>query len=194
MGSPSARLAGLPCALALLCALALPASGQETGRITGTVTSAQNMRPLEGAQVSIEGTGLGGLANAQGRYLLLNVPAGSYSVRVTLIGHGTIRQDVTVVAGEVATVNFALSETALALDEIVVTGTAAEVRAKEVGNSLDAVTSRDIVNAPVRNSEDILAGRAPGVTVMTNSGQPGAGATVKIRGVSSISQTNEPLI
>ena len=190
------RLAGLVCTLALLCAFQVQAaSAQETGRITGQVTSAQNMRPLDGAQVSIEGTGIGGLANAQGRFLLLNVPAGSYSVRVTMIGYGTARQQVSVSAGQVANADFQLTETALALDEIVVTGTAAEVRAKEVGNSLDAVTSREIQNIPVlRNSEDILAGRAPGVTVMTNSGQPGSGATVKIRGINTISQTMQPLV
>ena len=60
--------------------------------VTGQVTSAQNMRPLEGAQVSIEGTGMGGLANKQGRYLLLNVPAGTYTIRVTMIGFGTSRE------------------------------------------------------------------------------------------------------
>jgi len=190
------RLAVLVCALALFGALQVQtASAQETGRITGQVTSAQNMRPLEGAQVSIEGTGMGGLANAQGRFLLLNVPAGNYTVRVTMIGYGTSRQQVTVAAGQVANADFQLDETALALDEIVVTGTAAEVRAKEVGNSLDAVTAREIENVPVlKNSEDILAGRAPGVTVMTNSGQPGGGSTVKIRGINTISQTMQPLI
>jgi TonB-linked SusC/RagA family outer membrane protein len=169
-------------------------AAQETGRITGTVTNAANARPLDGAQVSIDGTTLGALANAQGRYLILNAPAGTHTLRVTMIGFGTERQEVTVTAGGSATADFQLSETALALDEIVVTGTAAEVRAKEVGNSLDAVTSREIENVPVRNPEDILAGRAPGVTIMSNSGQPGAGGTVKIRGLNSVSQTNEPLI
>ncbi|MCG6955173.1 MAG: SusC/RagA family TonB-linked outer membrane protein [Gemmatimonadetes bacterium] len=186
---------GLSCALALGCAmLARPATAQETGRVTGQVTSAQNMRPLEGAQVSLEGTGMGGLANSEGRYLILNVPAGTYTVRVTMIGYGTARQQVTVAAGQVTTQDFTLNETALALDEIVVTGTAAAVRAKEVGNSLDAITSHELEDIPVRNTDDILAGRAPGVTIMTNSGQPGAGATVKIRGISSISGTKEPLI
>ena len=189
------RASGPLCTLALLGALLVqPVSAQETGRITGQVTAAQTMRPLDGAQVSVEGTGIGGLANAQGRFLLLNVPVGTYSVRVTIIGFGTMRQQVTVAAGQVANVDFAMEETALALDEIVVTGTAAEVRAKEVGNSLDAITSREIENVPLRNSEDILAGRAPGVTVMTNSGQPGAGGTIKIRGINSISQTKDPLI
>ena len=186
---------GLVCTLALCAFGVQTASAQETGRITGQVRSAQDMRPLEGAQVSVEGTGMGGLANAQGRFLLLNVPAGTYNVRVTMIGFATARQQVTVASGQVATADFSLDETALALDEIVVTGTAAEVRAKEVGNSLDAVTSREIENIPtLKNSEDILAGRAPGVTVMTNSGQPGAGSTVKIRGINTISQTMQPLI
>jgi TonB-linked SusC/RagA family outer membrane protein len=185
----------LACTLALSATFVQPAAAQETGRITGQIVSSQTMRPLDGAQVSIEGTGMGGLANAQGRYLLLNVAPGTYTLRVTIIGYGTARQGVTVVAGEVATVDFQLAETALSLDELVVTGTAAEVRAKEVGNSLDAVTSREIENIPVlRNSEDILAGRAPGVTVMSNSGQPGAGGTIKIRGISSISNTKDPLI
>lgn len=190
-----ARALGLLPALALASVvLTQPVAAQETGRITGQVTTAQNMRPLDGAQVAIQGTGMGGLANSQGRYLILNVPPGTYTVRVTMIGYGTTQQQVTVVAGQMATADFQLQETALSLDEIVVTGTAAEVRAKEVGNSLDAVTSRELQDIPVRNSEDILQGRAPGVTVMTNSGQPGAGATVKIRGINSISQQKEPLI
>jgi TonB-linked SusC/RagA family outer membrane protein len=181
-------------ALVALTAFGMPLDAQETGRITGTVVSAANMRPLDGAQISIEGTGMGALANAQGRYLVLNVPAGTYTVRVTMIGFATTQQQVTVTAGGTATADFRLTETALALEELVVTGTAAEVRAKEVGNSLDAVTSREIENVPVRNSEDILAGRAPGVTVQTNNGQPGAGGSVRIRGLNTVSQTNEPLI
>jgi TonB-linked SusC/RagA family outer membrane protein len=183
------------CGLALAGALSFQtAAAQETGRITGQVTSSQNARPLDGAQISIEGTALGGLADQQGRYLILNVPAGTYTLRVTMLGFGTERREVTVGGGETVTASFEMSETALTLDEIIVTGTAAEVRAREIGNSLDGVTSREIENIPLRNSEDILAGRAPGVTIMTNSGQPGAGGTVKIRGINSISQTKEPLI
>ncbi|MGD2070165.1 MAG: TonB-dependent receptor, partial [Gemmatimonadota bacterium] len=190
--SARALLAGL--ALFGLGVFGTPAAAQDAGRVTGTVMNATNMRPLDGAQVELEGTGMGALANAQGRFLILNVPAGTYTVRVTMIGYSTDRQEVTVQAGGTANADFQLEETALALDEIVVTGTAAEVRAKEVGNSLDAITSREIQDIPLRNPEDILGGRAPGVTVMTNSGQPGAGGTVKIRGVNSVSQDAQPLI
>ena len=171
-----------------------PVTAQEAGRVTGVVTGAETMRPLDGAQVELVGTGLGALTNQQGRFLILNVPAGTYTAAVTMIGYATTEREVTVSPGGTAEVDFGLEGTALALDEIIVTGVAAEVRAREVGNSLDAVTSRDIENIPLRNSEDILSGRAPGVTVMTNSGQPGAGGTIKIRGVNTVSQDAQPLI
>lgn len=174
--------------------IGLPLQAQETGSITGTITAESTMRPVDGAQISIPGSGMGALANAQGRYLILNVPAGEHTVRVDMIGYGVAEQTVTVSAGEAAQADFQLAQTALALEELVVTGTAAEVRAREIGNSLDAVTSRDIENLPVENTQDILAGRAPGVTVMTNSGQAGAGGTLKIRGVNTVSQTASPLI
>jgi TonB-linked SusC/RagA family outer membrane protein len=90
-------------------------------------------------------------------------------------------------------VDFQLKETAVALDEVVVTATG-EVRKKEVGTSLSAISSRDIEVAPVQNTQDIISGRATGVTVMANAGAPGAGGTIRLRGNNSISQGNNPLI
>ena len=188
------RRALAPLALAALTLAPGAAQAQETGRIVGQVTAAVNMRPLEGAQVFVEGLRIGGLTNAEGRYLILNVPAGTHTVRVENLGFASVSQTVTVTAGGTATVNFSLSETALALEELVVTGTATEVRAREVGNSLDAITSRDIENMPVTTPESILGGRVPGVTVSQGSGQPGSGGTIRIRGQTTASQTPEPLI
>lgn len=181
-------------ALAALTLTPGAADAQETGRVVGQVTAAVNMRPLEGAQVFVEGLRIGGLTNAEGRFLILNVPAGTHTVRVENLGFAAASQSVTVTAGGTATVNFSLTETAVALEELVVTGTATEVRAREVGNSLDAITSRDIENMPVTNTENILGGRVPGVTVTQAGGQPGSGGTIRIRGQSTASQTTEPLI
>ncbi|MGH7483963.1 MAG: SusC/RagA family TonB-linked outer membrane protein [Longimicrobiales bacterium] len=182
--------------MAVIALPGLPQSldAQEAGRIQGTVTAAATGEPLLGAQVYIEGTELGTLTQQNGQFLLLNVPAGDHEVSVQLIGYGTATSPVVVQAGQTATLNFELSETALALEEIVVTGTAAEVRRKEIGNSLDAVTAAEIENVPLNNALQVLQGRAPGVTVMTNSGQVGAGSTIKIRGITSVSQDTEPLI
>lgn len=178
----------------LLGLVSAPATAQEAGRIQGTVIDGQTQRPLVGAQVSIQGTGLGTVTDADGQYQLLNVPAGTYTVGVEFIGYASAQQETVVSADAAATVDFELDETALAMDAIVVTGTAAEVRRKEVGNSVDGVTAREIRSVQARGTDELLAGRAPGVTVMTNSGQPGAGGTVKIRGMSTVSQTMEPLI
>jgi len=182
-------------AIALLAgsALAAPLSAQNTGQIVGRVVSAAG-QPLVGAQVVVEGLRLGGLTQADGRFAIPNVPAGAHTVRVEIIGYAVESQAVTLAAGATATANFTLRETAISLETIVVTGTAATVRAREIGNSLDAVSSREIENLPVTNAENILGGRVPGLTIIPPGGQPGAGGTVRIRGQTTASQTVEPLI
>ncbi|HSM05201.1 MAG TPA: SusC/RagA family TonB-linked outer membrane protein [Longimicrobiales bacterium] len=190
------------CPRALLGALALAAlaaapgalQAQDTGRVVGQVTAAASMQPLEGAQVFIQGLRVGGLTNSEGRFLILNVPTGDHTIRVELLGYAAESQAITVTADGTATANFSLAETAVALEELVVTGTATEVRAREVGNALDAITSREIENMPVTNPENIIGGRIPGVTVSQAGGQPGSGGTIRIRGQNTASQTPEPLI
>lgn len=169
-------------------------AAQETGRVVGRVTASATAQPLSGAQVYVEGLRIGTLSNADGRFIILNVPAGTHTVRVDLLGFAPAERQVTVAAGGSAAADFSLTETAIALEELVVTGTAAEVRAKEVGNALDAITSRDLEFLPVTNPEDIIGGRVPGVTVAQAAGQPGTGGTIRIRGQNTASQAPEPLI
>jgi TonB-linked SusC/RagA family outer membrane protein len=188
------RAATVAALSALFAASAAPMAAQSTGTIRGTVVSAGALRPLSGAQVSVSGTGLGTLTNSSGQFIIVGVPAGEHAVRVQMIGFGTEQETIRVSAGETATARFELSESAIALDEVVVTGTAAAARKREVGNSIASISSQEIQTAPVSNSQDILAGRALGVTVMANSGQPGAGGTVKIRGVNTITQSGNPII
>jgi TonB-linked SusC/RagA family outer membrane protein len=171
-----------------------PASAQEMGRITGVVRGAETQRPLQGAQVYIQGTRIGALTSRDGRYLITNVPVGTHEVRVALIGYSQGVTSVVVGAGQTATADFAVSETAVSLEGIVVTGTAAQVRAREVGSSLAAVTSRELANIPATNPENILGGRIPGLTVLQGNGQPGAGTTVRIRSQTTVSSTTDPLI
>lgn len=176
----------------VLALMAAEAGAQETGRIGGEVTSGAT--PLAGVQVVVERLNLGAITDAAGRFLISNIPAGTHTVRVELIGYESARQAVEVQAGATATADFELTQTAISLEEVVVTGTAAEVRAREVGNSLDAVTSRDIETLPVTNPENILGGRVPGVTISQAGGQAGSGGTIRIRGQTTASQTAEPLL
>lgn len=191
---PRSRAALVAVLSAVLMFSAEALQAQATGTVRGTVVDATSMRPLAGAQVSIAGVGLGTITNSSGQFLIVNVPAGEARVRVQMIGYGVEQQTTRVAAGETTTLNFELEETAIALDEVVVTGTAADVRRKEIGNSMEAITSAEIRNAPVTNTQTILQGRTPGVTVMGAGGQPGSGSTIKIRGTNSVSQDTEPLI
>ena len=92
-------LTGLAMALALTAFGAVDTVAQ-TGAVTGSVVDAVSDAPLANAQISVVGTQFGVLANNVGRYLLLNVPVGQYTVQVQLIGYGTVEQTVTVSTGE----------------------------------------------------------------------------------------------
>ena len=174
---------------------AVPLGAQQlTGRIEGTVTDARSNQPLVSASVFIQGSGVGSQTNDRGRFVLVNVPVGDQRISVRRIGFNTMQKTVTVTAGQTVTVDFAMSEAAISLDEVVVTGTAIATRAKEVPTSTDVVNMQSLQNAPVANAQQILAGRVPSVTIQANSGQPGAGGSIRIRGTNTITQSVEPLI
>ena len=163
------------------------------GSLTGQVTDAASGRPLSSAQVFIEGTGLGGLTNATGRYLVVNVPNGEHTLRVALIGYSSASQQVTVTEGQATTANFQLSEEALALDEIVVTGTAGQARRREVGNQITQVKADDVVE-PVRDVASLLQGRSAGARIAVGQGSVASGADIRLRGNVSSALSNQPLI
>lgn len=182
----AALIAGTPAARA--------ASQQPTGRIEGDVTDSRSRQPLAGASVFIQGTSIGTQTMERGHYVLLSVPAGQYELRARRIGFTNAAKQVTVVAGQTVTVDFPLSEAAISLEEVVVTGTAATTRAKEVPTSTDIVNMQQLRSAPVQDAQQVIAGRIPSVTVEANSGQPGAGGQVKIRGTNTVSETVAPLL
>lgn len=165
----------------------------QSGIVTGQVTDAATGRPLTGAQISIVGTGTGGLAASDGRFRIANVPARAVEVRVQMIGYATETQSVTVVSGQTHTVDFALEQQALALDEIVVTGTAGQARRREVGNAISQLTMDNIVE-PIVSIENLLQARAPGMRVTFTDATIGSGAAIRLRGNVSMSQSNQPLI
>ena len=129
--------------LALLGALsAAPALGQSTGTINGTVVDAADGQPIAGAQVFIEALSIGGVTDEEGQYSIANVPAGTHALSARIIGYLTATEDVTVTDGQATTVDLQLSFTALELDELVVTGTSAEVAASELPYSVSVVSRR----------------------------------------------------
>ncbi len=180
--------------LALLLLPVSPLTAQQTGTLTGAVINGESGEPLSDVQISIVGTRLGSLANIDGRFLVLNVPAGDHVVVAQLIGYAERRQTVTVAAGETALVDFTLYPQAVELEGMVVTGTAIAAQKREVGNSISLVTSSEIAAVGAINLEDMLRGRALGVSITGSSGTAGAGSDILLRGTNSVNGRNAPLI
>src|SRR5262245_47587232 len=169
-----------------------PLAAQNGGTVTGRVSNAAG-QPLPSAQVYLVGTGLGTLTGANGRYTIVNVPAGSYRMRAELIGNRTAEQAINVQAGQTVTQDFSLAEEALGLDQIVVTGTAGAARRREVGNSIAQINMAKIQQPP-NNIDGLLQGRAAGLIVLPSSAMAGGGSMIRLRGNVSVTMSNQPLI
>ncbi|MDE2754418.1 MAG: TonB-dependent receptor plug domain-containing protein, partial [Gemmatimonadota bacterium] len=181
--------------LAFVASLAFaPAVAAQTGTITGQVTDAASGRPLESAQVYIEGTSFGTLTNSSGNYLFVNAPVGEHTVIAELVGFRAGSQTVTVAAGATARADFGLTVTAIELDQIVVTGTGVATERKKLGNSIATVDVARLEDKPITSFSDILQGREPGVVGLPGAGDTGSSGRIRIRGSASLSQSNEPII
>ncbi len=179
-------------ALALFLPTAVTA---QTGSVRGQVVDAITQRPIGGAQIEIVDSRRGGLTNTSGQYLILNVPVGDHELRVQFVGFGTVTQTVSVASGETAVLDFALSQAALQLDQIVVTGTAQGTQARSVGNTVSTIDAAEIVEiAPVSTVQELLTARTPGLTLNSNSGQAGASSKIRIRGAGSLAAGLAPVV
>ncbi|MGE0158651.1 MAG: SusC/RagA family TonB-linked outer membrane protein [Gemmatimonadales bacterium] len=182
-------------ALAALLLLSTQAVSAQTGTIAGRVLDAQTGGTIPAAQVFISELDIGVLTQQNGSYLLQNVPAGPRSVTVQRIGYGQVTQNVTVTAGQTAVLDFRITEQALALDEIVVTGTAGGSARRALGNSVEVASVAALTDqAPITNLQGVLAGRTPGLRFGRTDGQVGGGSPITIRGVTSTQLGSQPLI
>jgi TonB-linked SusC/RagA family outer membrane protein len=184
---------------AFLAVLAAPLAAQN-GSIRGQVVDSVTQQGLTGATVQLvfRATGLTVQpgrqtgTDAEGRFTLSDVAAGTVTVKVTRIGFGPMQQEVTVTAGGTAEARFALAPQASILEPVVVTGYGSQ-RREAITGSVSTVEA-NVANVGVKtNADQLLQGRAAGVNIIQNSGEPGSGAQVLIRGGSSLSATNDPL-
>lgn len=174
----------------LLAVASLPAEQAlaQQRQVTGTVTGAQNA-PLAGAGVGIAGASRGVRTDARGAFTL-SVPAGEVRLRVTAPGYRA--RELGVGAGQ-ASVSVRLEEDILNLEGLVVTGQATAVSRANVANAVSVVTERELNRAPAQTVEKALQGKIAGANISTNSGAPGGGVQIQLRGVSSIGGNADPL-
>ena len=168
--------------LAVLMSTAMVFAQNSDKTISGKVTDSSGLG-LPGVNISIKGTTIGTVSNIDGEY---NINANPENLIVfSFIGHTT--QEIFV--GDKNTINVVMMEDALSVDEVVVIGYGVKKKSLVTG-SISSVKSEDIQNVPVSRADQAIQGKTAGVSILSTSGSPGAGAKIRIRGVNSNGNSN----
>lgn len=173
----------------LLLLLVLPVMAFSQGTISGNITDATNGAPLPGVNVVIKGTTTGTTTDFDGNYeILVNTfPA---TLVFSSLGYETQEQRVT----STTTMDVSLAEAAQGLDEVVVTGLATSIKRSNSANSVASVSAEELVGTtPPPTLDGALYGKFAGATVNSNSGAPGGGISIKLRGATSLQGNVQPL-
>lgn len=156
-------------------------------KLTGTVLEDPSLEPLIGVAIQIKGTATGTVTDLDGKFTIQASPGD-----VLVISYlGMITQNVTVKSG-MNNLSVKMLRDALNLDEVVVVGYGI-TRKRDLAGAITSLKVDDIKAGVVTNTAQLLKGRAAGVLVRQNSGEPGGGISIRVRGASSISSNNEPL-
>ena len=179
--------------LLALC-LVLPSTlAAQDATIQGSVLSSQGAA-ITGASVRVVGTDMGTFVNQSGRYQL-SLPAGTYTVAASALGYQRQTREVTLSAGESRTLDFTLPVSAVELGELVTSVEAGRTSRRQMGTDVATIDAASEVEKSATTSfSDLLNARAGNVTVSQTSGNVGAGSRIRIRGINSLTQDNNPLL
>ncbi len=155
--------------------------------ITGQVMDGEDNLPMPGVSVYIKGTTIGTITDLEGNYSL-RIPSDARILVFSLMGMDTIEEEI---AGR-DIINAWLFTAQIGLDEVVVVGYGTQLR-REMTGAISSIQSEDLAMIPSHTFESALAGQAAGVFVGQNSGRLGEAFTIRIRGASSVSASNQPL-
>ncbi|PKB17820.1 TonB-dependent receptor [Flavobacterium sp. 5] len=156
-------------------------------KVHGTVKDSNTNQGLPGVTIKIDGTSTAVSSDFDGKYAI-DVPENA-TLSFAFIGFQTKK----VAVNGQATINLSLVSTAEDLKEVLVNVGYRSVKQKDLTGAVSTVKAKDFADTPQVSLDQLLQGRAAGVTVTNNSGQPGGDVSVKIRGTTSIGGTNEPL-
>lgn len=185
MWSKTLRIIAASFVLSLLC-VSLVSAQERT--VQGTVTDGVTGQPLPGANITIQGTQTGTTTDVDGTYQI-DVPGPDAVLVFSFVGYQTREIEV----GNQEVIDVTLQEQVGQLDEVVVTGYGTQERRQITG----AQSSVDVSEAnvgEVASPQDLLNGRVSGVSIISNSGEPGAGQRIRVRGTKSLSASSDPLI
>ncbi|WP_316833949.1 SusC/RagA family TonB-linked outer membrane protein [Pedobacter nutrimenti] len=162
--------------------------------LVGKIVDASTKQTIPGVVVKIQGSSFATASNNDGVFsLAANLAPGTYQVTFSYIGFKSVSKPVILGADEKVTVNAELGTDAVGLDEVIVTGTSQGTTRKQLGSYVSTVKGDDLVKAPSGNVLASLQGKTAGAQISQNSGDPAGGMSVRLRGVSSVNSSSEPL-
>ncbi len=181
--------------LALLCSVVVTEAQAQsgTGTLVGDVVSSSG-DVLPGVNVLIPAENQGAATNAEGRYRIEGLSPGSYEVQAQFVGFRTETATVTITAGQETIQDFTMREDLVQMEEVVVTGLGQSVERRKLSADVGVISANDIEEAPVSSIDQLLQGRVPGSSIRSQSAQPGQGALINFRGITSVFASQTPVI
>ena len=177
--------------LCLLCialsAITSPLSAQDGRKVTGHIVDDTN-EPLIGASILVVGTSTGVITDLDGNFSIV-VPSGATTLQISYVGYETM----IVPIPDNNTVNVKMKSDSQVLSDVVVIGYGT-TRKSDLTGSVSNVSSKDFNSGLISSPEQLINGKVSGVQIMSNSGSPTAGSTIRIRGGASLNASNDPLI
>ena len=181
----------LPILVSLLLIPGLAMAQQ--GTVTGTVVDGQTGESLPGASVQIPDEGSGTATNADGEFSF-RVAEGEYQVQVSFVGYQQATREVSVTAGSTTRIRVQLRPAEAELQEVVVTGVSTGTETQKLGFTVDKIDTDDLQEVPSTNPGDALRAKTPGARIVQASGQPGTAPSIRLRGTTTLSGSQEPLL
>lgn len=162
--------------------------------ISGKAVESPGGTPIPGVVVKILNTNLATSTNNNGAYsFAVDLAPGKYQLQFSFIGYKSVTQSVDLGTNAEVQLNAALSGDAVGLDEVIVTGTSQGTTRKQLGSYVSTIKGDDLNKAPSGNVLSSLQGKTPGAQISQNSGDPAGGVSVRLRGISSVYSSSEPL-
>ncbi|MEO6686671.1 MAG: carboxypeptidase-like regulatory domain-containing protein [Dyadobacter sp.] len=153
-----------------------------------------NGQGVPGVSVLIKGSNIGSVTDAEGTYALnADLKSGNYSLDFSSIGYASVSQNLTLGSQTSLTVDVTIKESVAVLDEVVVTGSTIKSTRRQLGNSINSISSKELVNSGSANLFSALQGKVPGAQITQNSGDPSGGMTIRLRGIKSLQGNSDPL-
>lgn len=179
--------------IALAVMLLLSAALQAQVRISGKVTGPDG-KGASAITVMVRGTGAGTSTDASGIYAFTaNLKNGDYTVDFSGVGFKTTSQALKIAGASTYSVDASMAEDVLKMDEVVVTGVSAGTTRKQLGSYISTVKADELTKGATGNVLAALQGKTAGAQIVQNSGDPGGGISVRLRGISSVNSSSEPL-